>query len=112
MSLISIFFQLLVGHALADFVLQQDAMGFGKNRHKNKNHVKGVEFPTWHYWLSAHALIHGGAVYLVTGSLLLGIIETLLHALIDFSKCEGWINVHQDQGLHILCKLAYWLAIV
>ncbi len=103
-----IIFQLLVGHALADFALQHEAMGAGKNRH-NVIHQKkaGQFFPAWYYWMSSHALIHGGAVYIVTGSLIFGLVETVLHGLIDATKCEGRINFHQDQALHVLCKIGY-----
>ena len=107
MAIIELFYQLLVGHALADFVLQQEAMGAGKNRHNEIHARKGYQFPAWYYWLTAHSLIHGGVVYLVTGSLELSAIETVLHWVIDFAKCEEWINFHQDQALHIICKIAY-----
>ncbi len=111
MTFISHFFQLLVAHAVADFVLQQEAMASGKNRHNNIHKEKSNHFPAWYYWLSAHALIHGGTVYIVTGSSVLGIVETLLHWLIDYSKSEGWLNFHQDQVLHIGCKVGYCLFI-
>ena len=107
MAIIEIFFQLLVAHALADFVLQQEAMGAGKNRHSDIHARKGEKFPAWYYWLTAHSLIHGGVVYLVTGSLVLGLIETTLHWIIDYAKCEGWLDFHQDQAMHIACKLGY-----
>lgn len=104
----AIFFQLIVMHAIADFVLQPESMGAGKNRHHDMhNNRAGKNFPPWYYWLMAHALTHGGAVYLVTGSVILGMVETLLHGLIDFTKCEGRINFHQDQALHVVCKAAY-----
>ena len=35
------------------------------------------------------------------------LLETVLHTIIDFTKCEHWINLHIDQALHILCKVAY-----
>ena len=60
---------------------------------------------------AAHALIHGGAVYLITGQLVYGLIETVSHWLIDFAKCEGKISMHVDQALHILLKLSYSLLI-
>ena len=64
----------------------------------------------WPYWLSAHALIHGGAVWLITGNMSLGLIEVILHWIIDFAKCEGWTNIHIDQLLHMICKAVYvWL---
>ena len=111
MTGLSVFFQLLVAHALADFALQGEAMGAGKNRHNEVHQKAGKHFPSWQYWLTAHSLIHGGAVYLITGSLLLGVVETVLHGLIDFCKCEGWLNFHQDQALHIACKIGYCFAL-
>ena len=55
----------------------------------------------------AHALVHGGIVYLITGGLVLGVVETVLHAIIDYSKCQHWIGFHVDQGLHIMRKVGY-----
>lgn len=107
MPLISYFFQLIVAHAVADFVLQQEAMVLGKNRQSEIHNKPGNHFPAWYYWLTAHSLVHGGAVYLVTGNLIFGVIEVLLHWIIDYSKCEGWVDFHQDQALHIGCKIAY-----
>ncbi len=104
-------FLLLAGHALADFVLQTEVMAIGKNRHSKIHEEKGKHFPTWHYWMGAHTLIHGGMVCLLTQSLLLGLIETLLHTLIDFLKCEGKLSFHQDQFLHLVCKIGYCAAL-
>ena len=111
MAVLELFFKMLIGHAVCDFALQSDAMGGGKNRHKKITQTKSLQFPGWYYWMTAHALIHGGAVYLITANLVLGLIETVLHWIIDFCKCEGWIGVGQDQTLHILCKIGYcwWL---
>jgi len=100
----ALLFQFIVGHALADFVLQSDAMAVYKSRHMKHEHNG---FPPWYYWLTSHALIHGGVVYLITGSCILGIIETGVHWLIDLCKCEHKISLHTDQLLHIICKLAY-----
>ncbi len=107
MTSLAIFFQFLIGHALADFALQSGAMGAGKNRHSGIHAQMGKHFPPWYYWLSAHALVHAGVVYFITGSWLLGVLEFILHWIIDFSKCEEWVNFHQDQALHVSCKLAY-----
>ena len=104
-------YELIIGHALADFVLQNEAMGSGKNRHSPIHQAHGKHFPSWYYWLGAHALIHGGVVYLITGSWILGLIETAIHAVVDFSKCEDWIGFHVDQGLHVLCKIVYCIAL-
>lgn len=104
---IEILFLLLAGHALADFVLQSEAMSRGKNRHSSI-HRKGDEnFPAWYYWLSAHALVHGGTVYVITGSFILALVESACHWAIDFTKCERKITVHTDQWLHIAAKLFY-----
>ncbi len=103
----TLFFKLLIGHALADFVLQSDTMARAKNRHSDFAANAGPNFPSWYYWLGAHALVHGGAVYLFTGSAILGLIEVVLHSAIDFAKCERRIGFHQDQALHVICKVAY-----
>jgi hypothetical protein len=102
-------FMLLFGHAVADFVLQPDAMGYGKNRN-DKIHAKEHSlFPVWYYWLTVHALVHGGIVYMITANIWLGVLETVLHWITDFAKNEGWIGMHQDQGIHISCKVGYAL---
>ena len=82
-------------------------MGYGKNRNDKIHDKEHSLFPVWWYWLTAHSLVHGGVVYLITNSLLLGIIETSIHWVTDFSKCEGWIGFHMDQSIHIACKLVY-----
>ncbi len=68
---------------------------------------KGESFPPWYYWLAAHALVHGGVVFVVTGSAVLALVEVILHSAIDYAKCERWIGFHQDQALHVLCKVGY-----
>ena len=104
-------FELLVGHALADFGLQSEWMSKNKNRNRRPDYVpEGQKYtPTWFYVLSAHALIHGGMVYLITGNPLLGLIETAIHWAADFAKCENWTNPHIDQAIHITAKIAYAL---
>ena len=106
-------FQLLVGHAIADFALQSDWMAKNKNRHVSPSYVpEGQKFtPTWFYVLSAHALIHGGMVFLITNSLLLGMLETLVHWIADFAKCENWTNPHVDQAIHIGSKVLWFLIV-
>jgi len=103
----SLFFQFLVGHALGDYVFQRDIMATSKSRHAEIYKTAGPGFPRWYYWLLAHALVHGGAVFVISGSALLGVIETVLHTLIDYSKCEHKIGINTDQALHVLCKLGY-----
>jgi len=46
-------------------------------------------------------------VFVITGSALLALIEVILHSAIDYAKCERWIGFHQDQALHVLCKIGY-----
>ena len=107
--MIELLFKFLIGHALADFVLQGDTMAVFKNRHHTS--AEGLEnissFPAWYYWMTAHTLIHGGIVFFITGNWMLGLAEVILHWVIDYSKCEGWINFHQDQALHLTCKIGY-----
>ena len=105
--LLTRFWWLVVGHAVADYPLQGEAKATEKSRHSRSPLQTQVP---WFYWLSAHSLIHGGFVALVTQSVWLGLAETILHWGIDFIKCEGWTSIHQDQGLHLGCKAA-WAAL-
>lgn len=101
----AIFFKLLVGHALADYPLQGDFIG----KFKSWQVASPIPETIWPWLLSAHALIHGGFVYAITGHLWMGIAETLIHWMIDFAKCSGWTNFHADQTLHVICKVAWTL---
>ncbi len=94
-----IFFLLLFGHSLADFAFQSSDMVQKKNPHKNKE--------SWAYYLTAHAIIHGGLVGFFTGSFLLSLLETVCHWLIDFGKMEGKYTIHADQALHVVCKVVW-----
>jgi hypothetical protein len=94
-------FMLVCGHALGDYALQNDFVAKNKAR---KGSIPGF----WPYVLGSHALMHGMLVTIATGSTLLGMAETLAHALIDFGKCEGWFGINTDQLLHLGCK-AVWL---
>jgi hypothetical protein len=108
MSMPTLFFQLLVGHALVDYPLQAGPMAVEKSRHSTTELQKRVP---WYYWLTAHALLHGGAVAYLTGSLGFGLLETVCHWVIDFAKCEGWTNIHVDQALHVGCKVV-WVVMI
>lgn len=109
MTLFELLFWLLVGHAVADFALQSDTMAKGKNRHNKPDFVpKGQALkPCWGYWLTAHSLIHGGAVALATGIWWVGIMEAVSHWVIDFLKCENKTTPFTDQMLHLLCKVLW-----
>lgn len=99
-SVFSLFFWLLVGHALSDYPLQGSFLSAAKR-------VNGVANFPWWIALSAHALIHGGSVALVTGSVTLGLLETLCHFVIDKLKCENMFGVAIDQALHVVCKIVW-----
>jgi hypothetical protein len=101
--MMTMFFWLLVGHALADYPLQGDYLAVGKDRHSALN----LQVRVWPHCLLSHAIIHGGGVALVTGSVLLGVFEIAIHAAIDFGKCEKWYGYHTDQVLHVICKVAW-----
>jgi len=98
-------FLLFAGHAIADFPLQTDFIATCKNR--NSEGGKSI----WRWILGAHSIIHGGIVFLITGSLIFGILETIFHFIIDFVKCDGHTSFDQDQLLHILCKVIWTLII-
>lgn len=103
MSAPALFGALLAGHALCDYPLQGDFLARAKNRFAP---LPGVP---WYQALGSHAIIHGGAVALITGMPLLGLAETLAHAVIDDAKCAGRIGFNTDQALHVVCK-AMWVA--
>ncbi|CAN5126272.1 hypothetical protein BH11PLA2_BH11PLA2_14340 [soil metagenome] len=106
-------FLLIAGHALGDFALQGDAMASCKCKNTTNPLQKSVP---WFHWLAAHALIHGLIVsaivswwgYSKDAAVVLGIAETAIHFGIDWLKCQGYTNIHLDQLLHILCKVAWW----
>jgi len=107
-------FLFLVGHAVCDYALQTDWIAKSKSRHSGPPpaydpKLHGPIQKIWPYVLSAHALIHGGAVFLITGSVFLGIAETFSHWVIDFGKCEKWYGIHTDQLLHFGCKILWAL---
>ena len=101
---ITIFFYLLVVHALFDFPLQGDSVAVNKN--PNAKTALQQHVP-WYYWMGAHALTHGGGVAFVTGSVWLGLAETICHFLIDYGKCNHKYSIHGDQILHVVCKVIW-----
>lgn len=98
-------FWLLVGHAVADYPLQGDFLS------KAKNHRAPIPGIDWWIALLNHAVIHGGAVALITGSLVLGLIETVVHCAIDWLKCDGRTSFRTDQALHVVCKIV-WVVVL
>lgn len=109
MNPLSLFCALLIGHALADYPLQGDAIAKGKNRHSPPYGIPPGQKPcaVWFHYLTAHALIHAGFVWAITGNGGFGLAEFVLHWVIDFLKCENLSNPHEDQVAHIVCKMVY-----
>ncbi len=111
------FFALAIGHFLADYPLQGEFLAIRKN-HRLPPDAGPVDdsrplLPRhlWVHCLTAHCVIHGGVVWLITGSPILGAVEVVLHWIIDFVKSQGWTNFHVDQALHLLCKAGYIYAL-
>ena len=106
---IVLFFALLVTHAIGDFALQGNFLSLAKNRNADLSRFFPGAPPRGLWWnaLFAHALIHAGGVWFVTGMVVLAFAELVLHSLIDYAKSEGWISFALDQALHWLCKLVY-----
>jgi hypothetical protein len=95
-------FVLLVGvHLVADYPLQSDFIA------KFKSRKASLPAVPWYYVLLGHAGTHGLLVGLATQSALVGVLETAVHFVIDWAKCEGLHSIHTDQLLHVLCKAAW-----
>lgn len=106
------FFALAIGHAFADFAWQSEFMAVNKNRNLvPKDTDDGKPSSMWLHVLSAHCLVHAGAVWMILGSLklawALALFEFVVHWIIDFVKCEGKTSFNTDQSLHYLCKVLY-----
>ena len=107
MSVLTRLWCLLCAHALTDYVLQTDRMAALK-------HPKATAAPAygpWWWWLLAHGLINALGVLYVTQNVGLSILECVVHCWLDYSKGRGWLTTTQDQGGHLLSKVAWaWLA--
>ena len=104
-SLLATLILLFAGHALCDFPLQGQFLSDAKNRHKSVGEH-------WARALFAHSMIHCAMVYMVTGSVVFGLAELVIHSFTDFAKCEGWIDSTEDQAIHYACKVLWgvlWL---
>jgi hypothetical protein len=98
---LALFAAFVVMHALGDFPLQGDYIA----KQKARRHADSTS--AWVVALSAHCVIHGGGVWLLTGSLAFGFTEVILHGLIDIGKGEGKFGLMADQLLHLACKVVY-----
>jgi hypothetical protein len=104
--MLDIFALLVFAHFLADYPLQSDFLAKGKNRTMP---IPGIPF---YHPLTAHAVIHGGFVGLITGTVWLGLAETVIHWITDDAKCRGKIGYNTDQAIHIGCKAAWVLILI
>lgn len=98
LELIGMFFQLVMGHYLADFALQSDWMAKFK---------APKSFPYWLHVMTAHCAIQALSVWLITHSWVFTAMEFFGHFAIDVLKCKGKIGFGTDQALHISMKLLY-----
>ena len=106
-AVLILFFNLIIGHCIGDYVLQLGPMSAAKSRHSKMKEQYGEDFPQWYYWLTAHALTHSAIVIIITGNYLFAVLEAISHWVIDFCKCEKWITLHQDQLGHLAFKVLY-----
>lgn len=111
-----IFLKLILAHAITDFAMQNDAMARYKSilNLPSVNDIPKSDKPSsfWPYFLFNHAAINGAGVWIATGTWLFCLFEIPIHAMIDHMKCRGWININQDQFLHLLSKLFYMALII
>ena len=105
MESLNLLILLALAHFVCDFVLQSDRMAVEKIPGRD-------ETLHWSWWLGSHASTHGLAVALLTGVPLLGLLETLLHAIIDWLKIRYRFTLSLDQSLHLLCKLIWVLLLI
>jgi len=104
---------LIASHFICDTVFQPEHVSKYKNPYVLK--PEGFNQTTWPYIMAGHAFIHAMAVYLITGSTDFFLAEFFFHCGIDLAKCKGVFgknyNMHIDQGLHLLCKAFYMVAL-
>jgi hypothetical protein len=111
MEPVSVLLLLVFGHLVADYPAQNTFLAIGKNKFRDEEATEKYKHYPWWYVLGVHAGIHAGFVLLFTGSAALCVAEFLVHFKIDMTKNEGRISFLQDQSLHYLCKLAWWLLV-
>lgn len=100
-------FLLIAGHFLADYPLQGDGMAVHKSPWDPEPHPA----VPWFYWMTSHCMAHAGLVALITGSVLLGVLELVCHFALDVAKCAGYTDLHVDQVSHLIFKLL-WVVVL
>lgn len=101
--MLTMFAMLVIGHALCDFPLQSAWMATAKSH----RHAPIPGEVIWPGVLGAHCALHAGAVWLVTGSVVLAAAEFIAHFVIDYLKSDGRLTFNQDLALHICCKVVW-----
>ena len=96
---------LFMGHFIGDFVLQNDRIAVEK--------CPGSDMTLpWYWWMIAHSACHGLITATITNSPLIGTAEWVTHFTIDYFKCKNSYNLLTDQILHLICKLAWAIALL
>ena len=98
--LAAMFGALLVGHAIADYPLQNAFGGF-IGRNKGRRPV-----------MALHAATHGVFVGAITFNPWLGIAEFATHWMLDANKGRGRVWGVLDQMAHVACKVLWVLLVV
>jgi hypothetical protein len=98
---LALFAAFLVVHTLADFPPQGTWLAMQKSRKT----ASGTS--EWLVAIWSHSVIHAGGVWLVRGSLALGVVELALHSAINLGKGGGKFGLIADQVLHAACKAGY-----
>lgn len=99
--MVSVLVLLILTHFVIDIVFQPDFVA------KHKSPLASIPQIPWYYVMGSHAASHGIGVFLVMDSVVLAVVETVIHFVIDVAKCRGLTNIHVDQVLHVVCKTAY-----
>lgn len=94
---------LFAAHAFGDYPAQGDFLSKGKN-HRTSPYLAWMP---WYWCLFAHTMIHAGLVLLITNSLSMALAEFVIHSLTDYAKCDGRLNMDQDQAIHLGCKILW-----
>lgn len=60
--------------------------------------------------LAAHAVLNGGGVTVATGSTVFGIIEAVVHGVVDYAHGRGIIGKTLDIAAHLVTRLVLAVA--
>jgi hypothetical protein len=101
-NFLSMLFFLLGAHAYFDFAGQGEFMAQAKDQTTPQG-ANGV----WKWALFHHSVIHGAAVAFFSHSMILGVLEVICHASIDYWKTRKALSFSQDQILHIGLKVVW-----